>query len=90
MIELAEWKLSDDGRSDEDIVTNGNRLLIGNGYLGYRGTLEEADASQLVACNLSRVYDRRSDLWREPVNAPTASSSRSRRAAPRCLSRARA
>jgi Trehalose and maltose hydrolases (possible phosphorylases) len=70
MRELEEWRIVDDGRGDDDIIANGNRLLIGNGYLGYRGTVEEADASYLVACNLSGLYDRQGEKWREPVNAP--------------------
>jgi nigerose phosphorylase len=48
----------------------GSKLLIANGYLGYRGTLEEHGKTELVACTLSGVYDRRGDAWREPVNAP--------------------
>ncbi len=78
MRELSEWSVSDSGTGDDEIVANGNRLLIGNGYLGYRGTVEEADASYLPACNLSGVYDRRGGLWREPVNAPNGLSVRLR------------
>lgn len=48
----------------------GSKLLIANGYMGYRGTLEEHGKAQLAACTLSGVYDRRGDAWREPVNAP--------------------
>jgi nigerose phosphorylase len=78
--ELSEWtlKVSYDGGgvSDDDLLANGNRLLIGNGYLGYRGTVEEADASHLAACTMSGVYDRVGELWREPVNAPNGLSVR--------------
>jgi nigerose phosphorylase len=82
--ELFEWAVREsatrDGgtcvASDDEILANGNRLLIGNGYLGYRGTVEEADASYLVACNLNGVYDKRGELWREPVNAPNGLSIR--------------
>ncbi len=49
---------------------DGNTFLIANGYLGMRGTVEEADSSLLPAVTLSGLYDRRGDLWREPVNAP--------------------
>ena len=48
----------------------GNRFLIGNGYLGVRGTLEEYDREQLSAVNLAGIYDRCGDGWREPLNAP--------------------
>jgi trehalose/maltose hydrolase-like predicted phosphorylase len=48
----------------------GSKLLIANGYLGYRGTLEEHGKQELAGCTLSGIYDRRGDAWREPVNAP--------------------
>ena len=54
----------------EDIVLNGNRLMLGNGYVGVRGTLEEAGAAELAACVLNGVYDQAPGKWREPVNAP--------------------
>lgn len=48
----------------------GGKLLIANGYLGYRGTLEEHGRRHRVACTLAGIYDRRGEAWREPVNAP--------------------
>lgn len=52
------------------IEQNGNKFLLGNGYMGYRGTMEEFSKEQLAACNLLGVYDRVGDCWREPINAP--------------------
>lgn len=49
---------------------NGNRYLIGNGYMGVRGTLEEFTKEQLAAVNLAGLYDQVGDGWREPLNAP--------------------
>jgi trehalose/maltose hydrolase-like predicted phosphorylase len=54
----------------EDVELNGNRFLLGNGYLGYRGTLEEFTKKQRTGVILSGVYDKVGDCWREPVNAP--------------------
>ncbi|MDD3334503.1 MAG: glycoside hydrolase family 65 protein [Eubacteriales bacterium] len=54
----------------------GNRFLIGNGYMGVRGTLEEYDKEQLAAVNLAGIYDRCGDGWREPLNAPNPFSLR--------------
>lgn len=45
----------------------GSKLLISNGYLGYRGTLDEADSSDLVALNLNGLYD--GNVEYESVNA---------------------
>src|SRR6185437_6433965 len=54
----------------EDVELNGNRFLLGNGYLGYRGTLEEFGKKQRTGVILSGVYDKVGDAWREPINAP--------------------
>jgi trehalose/maltose hydrolase-like predicted phosphorylase len=45
-------------------------LLLGNGRLGYRGTLEEQGKENKVALNIVGAYDRSGDKWRESVNAP--------------------
>ncbi len=58
------------------IATNGNKYMLGNGAIGYRGTLEEFDREQLTACTLAGLYDKVGDLWREPVNAPNGLSTR--------------
>ena len=56
--------------SKDKIEANGSKYLIANGYMGYRGTLEEFGAEQLVALNLAGLFDRNGDSWRESVNAP--------------------
>ena len=70
MYALADWEISDDGWAGEDVLQNGNRLLTGNGYLGRRGVVDEAEASDMPATILAGIYDRHGDLWREPVNSP--------------------
>ncbi|MDR2095349.1 MAG: glycoside hydrolase family 65 protein [Treponema sp.] len=70
MYHLSDWEITDDGRTPEDMLRNGNRLLTGNGYLGRRGVSDDADLSDMPATVLSGLYDRHDDLWREPVNAP--------------------
>ena len=51
-------------------VEEGNRFLIGNGHLGYRGVLEEEGKESLKGFNLVGVYDRCEDKWRESLNLP--------------------
>ena len=51
-------------------VEEGNRFLIGNGHLGYRGVLEEEGKEALKGFNLVGVYDRYQDKWRESLNLP--------------------
>ncbi len=64
------WSYSQNTYDPRETVTNGNRFLIGNGYMGYRGTMDEWGKSELAAVNLAGVYDQSGDRWREPVNAP--------------------
>ncbi len=48
----------------------GNVYQIANGYMGYRGTLDEFGPDELVGITLAGIFDRVGDAWREPVNAP--------------------
>ncbi|MGI6392252.1 MAG: glycoside hydrolase family 65 protein [Candidatus Izemoplasmatales bacterium] len=52
-----------------DVILDGTKYLIANGYYGYRGTLSEFTKAEMVAFNLNGVYDQQGDLWRESVNA---------------------
>ncbi len=54
----------------ESIMRNGNVYQIANGYMGYRGTLDEFGPDELVGITLAGIFDRVGDAWREPVNAP--------------------
>lgn len=63
------WKISADYDPNQ-IVANGNKFLLANGYMGYRGTMEEYGAPQLTANTILGLYDQVEDKWREPVNAP--------------------
>jgi kojibiose phosphorylase len=51
-------------------MRNGNVFQIANGYMGYRGTLDEFGPEELVGITLAGIFDRVGDAWREPVNAP--------------------
>jgi len=64
------WNLKINDFQEEQIVNYGSNLLCGNGYLGYRGTLEEWDKEQYKACIVSDTYDMADGKWRELVNAP--------------------
>lgn len=54
----------------ENIMSYGNMFLLGNGHLGYRGTLEEYSAEQNAGLVVNGFFDRYGDKWREPVNMP--------------------
>lgn len=65
-----EWSVSAEGWSEEKVTHHGNLFLLGNGHMGYRGTLEEFGPDEKVGILLPGLYDRVGDSWREPVNAP--------------------
>ncbi len=67
---MNNWTIKDSSFIKDNIELNGSRYLIGNGYMGYRGTLEEYGADRLVALNMAGLFDRNGDAWRESVNAP--------------------
>ncbi|HCL01376.1 MAG TPA: kojibiose phosphorylase [Lachnoclostridium phytofermentans] len=67
-----DWTLTENGYDSNLVTTLGNKFFIGNGYMGIRGTLEEYEKDQLVAINLSGIYDQVGEKFREPINAPNA------------------
>ena len=67
---MKNWIIKEEWFNNQEITANENRFLCGNGYLGIRGALEEFQKEKLPAVNLSGIYDRVGDGWREPLNAP--------------------
>ena len=47
------WVIEHTGLAPEEAADNGNRFLVGNGYMGVRGTLDEHGAGELAAVNLA-------------------------------------
>ena len=64
------FKLSKKGFEYKNIISFGNMFLIGNGHLGYRGTLEEYKKDEMVGLNVLGFYDRYQNKWRESLNIP--------------------
>ena len=65
------WSIEKNGFETSDIEKHGSKYLLGNGFMGYRGTMEEYGAEQLVAVNLAGFFDlAEGSGWRESVNAP--------------------
>jgi nigerose phosphorylase len=54
----------------EALMRRGNVYQLANGYMGYRGTLDEFGPDEAVGITLAGIYDRVGKAWREPVNAP--------------------
>ena len=69
---MNNWIVETNEYSEPIIPHNGNKFLIGNGYMGIRGTMDEHNKKHLCSINLAGIYDKVGDLWRESVNAPYA------------------
>src|SRR5690554_6195715 len=67
---MGKWIIEDKEFISEKITSNGNKYLVGNGYMGIRGTLQEYEKNEFPAINLAGIYDQVGDAWREPLNAP--------------------
>ncbi|MBN2084524.1 MAG: glycoside hydrolase family 65 protein [Anaerolineales bacterium] len=66
------WIITETRQLDEKASDRlGNKFLVGNGYIGYRGTLEEHAKERKTATIAAGLYDQAGEgLWREPVNLP--------------------
>ncbi len=65
------WEIAERSFDAEQLVTTGSNFMIGNGYLGYRGTFAEWEADRYVACIVTDTFDTAADSkWRELCNAP--------------------
>ena len=66
-----KWSLSDSQKPTRESAGElGNRFLIGNGFVGVRGTLDEYGQAEKVACIPTGIYDQHPGKWREPINLP--------------------
>ena len=67
----AVWSISEKEKPDRASVDRlGNEFLIGNGFVGLRGALDEYGPAEKVACIPTGIYDQRPGKWREPVSLP--------------------
>lgn len=64
------WSLVESGWNPDRAVAVGSNFLVGNGYLGYRGTSPEERAGGYVALVVSDTYDCADGKWRELTTAP--------------------
>jgi kojibiose phosphorylase len=64
------WELITNKFDPEQTIITGSNFLVGNGYLGYRGTLAEWDKENYVGCIVTDTYDQADGKWRELCNPP--------------------
>jgi len=71
MNENAKWTIADTHKPTRETADQlGNKFLIGNGFVGVRGTLDEYGQAEKVACIPTGIYDQYPGKWREPINLP--------------------
>ena len=66
----AGWIIAEKNFQADQIVATGSNFMIGNGYLGYRGTFEEWGRDHCVACIVTDTYDTADEKWTELCNVP--------------------
>ncbi len=66
------WDIREKSFTVEDLVSMGSNFLVGNGYLGYRGTFPDWRSQEYVGCFIAGAYDNADGKWTELVNAPNA------------------
>ncbi|MEO1055929.1 MAG: glycosyl hydrolase family 65 protein [Actinomycetota bacterium] len=66
------WEVVDTAPIPERAITVGSNFMVGNGYLGYRGTRPDQRAVDYVACVVSDTYDMADGVWRELCTVPNA------------------
>lgn len=67
----SSWSLWDTQKPTREAADQlGNKYLLGNGFVGVRGTLDEYGKDEKVACIPSGIYDQYPGKWREPINLP--------------------
>lgn len=65
------WQIIEKSFDPEMIVTTGSNFMIGNGYLGYRGTFAEWKKEHYVACTVTDTWDTApGSTWRELCTVP--------------------
>lgn len=76
LVVTSGWEVGERVLEPAQLLTTGSNYLIGNGYLGYRGTFPEWDAREYVGCIVSDTYDCADGVWTELCNAPNALQAR--------------
>ncbi len=65
------WSIADTQKPTREAADQlGNKFLLGNGFVGVRGTLDEYGQAEKVACIPTGIYDQYPGKWREPINLP--------------------
>ncbi|WP_234969042.1 glycoside hydrolase family 65 protein [Alkalispirochaeta americana] len=64
------WEIGESRFDPDQAITAGSNFMIGNGYMGYRGTFADDRAGQYPALVVTDTYDNADGTWKELVTAP--------------------
>ncbi len=64
------WQIFEKEYNAKQSINSGSNYLLGNGYLGYRGTFAENTKEDYTACIVTDTFDMADDKWRELCNVP--------------------
>jgi 1,2-alpha-glucosylglycerol phosphorylase len=64
------WDIYETHFEPDQLVTTGSNFMVGNGYLGYRGTFCDDTAKEFVACVVTDTYDNADGVWTELATVP--------------------
>ena len=64
------WDVYETYFEGDQLVTTGSNFMVGNGYLGYRGTFCDDTAEEFVACVVTDTYDNADGVWTELSTVP--------------------
>ncbi|MFW6387660.1 MAG: glycosyl hydrolase family 65 protein [bacterium] len=70
LVSSSGWDIRETRFDAEQLITNGSNYMVGNGYLGYRGTFPEWRKSEYVGCVVSDTYDNADGNWTELCTVP--------------------
>jgi len=70
------WELIETKYQRDQAINSGSLFMMGNGYLGYRGTFAEDTKADYTGCFVTDTWDNADGKWEEVCNVPNALSTR--------------
>ena len=64
------WEVIESIYDSSQSINSGSNFMIGNGYLGYRGTMAEDTCKDHVGCFVTDTWDNADGKWEELCNVP--------------------
>lgn len=66
------WEVVKSKYAAAQAITEGSNFMIGNGFLGYRGTFAEDGKNEYAACIVTDTWDKADGKWEELSTVPNA------------------